>query len=159
MAILTSFALWLHDLATVILIGHYLLLVLVYLPLMASEFQAAEMSRLLGKVNQCVQPWMGLSLLIFMATGILLMFADPNYLGVGNFGNSWSILMVLKHMVVIGMIAVAFWITTLTRPAMMVKLATYNPHPPILYRMSAMIKTQAALGVLVLFLTGLARMG
>ena len=159
MAILTSFALWLHDLATVILIGHYLLIGLVYLPLMASEFQAAEMSRLLSKVNQRVQPWMGLSLLIFIGTGTLLMFASPNYLGVGNFGNSWSIFMVLKHMVVIGMIAVAFWITTLTRPAMTVKLAAYNPHPPILYRMSAMIKLQAALGVLVLFLTGLARMG
>ncbi len=159
MAILTSLALWLHDLATAVLIGHYLLLVLVYLPLMASEFQAAEMSRLLGKVNHRVQPWMGLSLLIFMATGILLMFADPNYLGVGNFGNSWSIFMVLKHIVVIGMIAVAFWITTLTRPAMTVKIAAYNPHPPILYRMSAMIKTQAVLGVLVLFLTAVARMG
>lgn len=159
MAILTSLALWLHDLATVILIGHYLLLVLVYLPLMTSEFQAAEMSRLLSKVSQRVQPWMGLSLLIFMATGILLMFADPNYLGVGNFGNSWSVFMVLKHMVVIGMIAVAFWITTLTRPAMIARLAAYNPHPPILYRMSAVINIQAALGVLVLFLTGLARMG
>jgi len=91
MAILTSFALWLHDLATVILIGHYLLLRLVYLPLLTSEFQAAEMSQLLSKVNH--------------------------------------------------------------------RLAAYNPHPPILYRMSAMIKIQAALGVLVLFLTGLARMG
>ncbi len=159
MAILTSFALWLHDLSAVILIGHYVLLVLVYLPLIASEFHAVDGDQLLRKVNQRILPWLGLSLVIFFATGILLMFTNPNYLGLGNFGNWWCIMMLVKHMLVIGMIGVAFWITTLTRPAMITRVAGYNPHPPTLYRMDTMIKIQAALGVMILFLTGLARMG
>lgn len=159
MNLLSALALWLHDMATVILIGHYLLLVLVYLPLLRSDFSAADAGRFLQNVTRRIQPWMGVSLLVFMVTGVLLMLVNPNYLGVGQFVNRWSIMMVVKHVVVIGMIAVAAWVTLLTRPASMAKAAAYNPHPPLLYRIDAVLQIQAALGVLVLLLTGLARMG
>lgn len=158
MEIFTAISLWLHDMATVLLIGHYLLLVLVYLPLLKSEFQSTQVQQFLQKITQRIQPWLGVALLIFLATGILLMLVNPNYLGVGNFGNQWSILMVLKHIMVIGMVALAFWIGMLTRPAMAQRTAAYNPHPPFIFHITNIIQLQAVLGVLVLLMTGFARM-
>jgi uncharacterized membrane protein len=161
MAILTSLALWLHDLATVLLIGHYALLVVVYLPLIKSGSIHVDAGLFLKDVTRRVQPWMGISLLTFVVTGILLMVANPDYLGVGQFGNRWSVLMLGKHIVVIGMVALASWIAALTRPAAArtAKAAVSNPHPPFLYRIDRLIQVQAVLGVLVLFMTAVARMG
>lgn len=53
--------------------------------------------------------WMYIALLIFMVTGIHLMLVDSYYLGVGNFGNAWSIQMLVKHVLILGMIAAGFW--------------------------------------------------
>jgi uncharacterized membrane protein len=157
MAILTSLAVWLHDLATVLLIGHYALLVVVYLPLIKSGSIHVDAGLFLQDVTRRVQPWMGISLLTFVVTGILLMVANPDYLGVGQFGNRWSVLMLGKHIVVIGMVALASWIAALTRPAAAARIT--NPHPPFHYRIDRLIQVQAVLGVLVLFMTAVARMG
>jgi ABC-type thiamin/hydroxymethylpyrimidine transport system permease subunit len=55
------------------------------------------------------------SLLAFIVTGIYLMLADPNYLGVGNFSNPWSILMLVKRLVVMAMLALGFWFNAILR--------------------------------------------
>jgi uncharacterized membrane protein len=157
MALTSSLAVWLHDLATVVLIGHYLLLVLVYLPLLKSESQAVDTGRFLKNVIHRAQPWMGICLLVFIVTGILLMFTNPNYQGVGQFGSHWSVWMLAKHIVVIGMVGLASWIGALTRPSMAARAAAYNPHPPAQYRIHTWIQVQASLGVLVLFMTAIAR--
>ncbi len=33
---------------------------------------------------------------------IHLTFADPNYNGIGDFSNLWSILMLVKHLLIVG---------------------------------------------------------
>ena len=84
--ILIALSVWLHALGTVVLIGHYLLLSVIYLPVLQRTTE-----RLLSEISKRSRPWMYASLLIFMVTGIYLMFADPNYLGFGNFGNVWGV--------------------------------------------------------------------
>jgi hypothetical protein len=48
------------------------------------------------------------------------MLIDPNYLGIGNFSNPWALLMLIKHLIIVVMIALGFWFNALQRvgPAM-----------------------------------------
>src|SRR5215213_6320559 len=108
--ILIAISVWLHAAGTVLLIGHYLLLSVIYLPVLEQGGGA-----FLSQISKRSRPWMYGSLVIFMVTGIYLMFADPNYLGVGNFSNIWSIMMLLKHLLIVGMIGLGFWYNAFLR--------------------------------------------
>ena len=72
--ILISLSVWLHAIGTVILIGHYFLLSVIYLPVLEQNG-----GTFLSQISKRSRPWMYASLLIFMVTGIYLTFADPNY--------------------------------------------------------------------------------
>jgi uncharacterized membrane protein len=114
---LTTLSFWLHALGTVILIGHYCLLSLVYLPVFEKN-QAEPVSRtILSEISKRSRSWLYVSLLIFAVTGIYLTFVDPNYLGIGNFGNPWAILMLVKHILILGMLGMGFWYNGLMRSA------------------------------------------
>jgi uncharacterized membrane protein len=86
---LIALSTWLHTLATVIFIGHYLFLSLVYLPEMERLAQGDALRRLLEAISRRLQPFFGGSLLIFLVTGTHLMLGNTNYLGLGNFFGNW----------------------------------------------------------------------
>jgi putative copper export protein len=98
---------------------------------------------------------MYLSLVIFMITGVYLMFADPNYLGVGNFGNLWGILMLVKHVLILGMIAMGFWFNAILRVGPM--MSSNNNAERAISRFRFYANLMAISGVLVLLLTALAQ--
>jgi hypothetical protein len=98
---------------------------------------------------------MYVSLLIFMVTGILLMFADPNYLGVGNFSNPWAIMMLAKHILVVGMIALGFWFNAILRVGPM--MGSNNSAELGIRRFRLYANLMAISGILVLLLTAIAQ--
>jgi uncharacterized membrane protein len=100
-AALTSLGLGFHALATVILIGQYILSALVILPVMQRHVPEQEQVQLLLAFSTASRPWMYGSLLVFAATGTLLMITDPLYLGFLQIGNAWSVLMIVKHVLLI----------------------------------------------------------
>jgi uncharacterized membrane protein len=148
--ILIALSVWLHAIATVILIGHYLLLSIIYLPVLE---KSGGMS--LSQISKRSRPWMYGSLTIFMVTGIYLMFADPNYLGVGDFGNFWSVMMLVKHLLVVGMIGLGFWFNALLRVGPM--MASNNSAELGIRRFRTYSSLMAISGLLVLLLTALAQ--
>lgn len=148
--ILIALSVWLHALGTVVLIGHYLLLSLIYLPVLANNNGAA-----LSEISKRSRPWMYISLLIFIVTGIYLTFADPNYLGIGNFSNLWAILMLLKHLLIVGMIGLGFWFNALLRVGPM--MSSNNSAELGIRRFRTYSNLMAISGVLVLLLTALAQ--
>jgi uncharacterized membrane protein len=148
--ILTVFSVWLHALGTVLLIGHFVLLYLVYIPVLATK----DLS-ILSEISQRSRPWMYLSLLIFMITGAYLTFVDPNYLGLAKFGNLWGILMLIKHVLVLGMIAIGFWFNAVLRVGQM--LNSKQGTPSALGRFRWYVNRMAISGVLALFLTAFAQ--
>ena len=91
---------------TVVLIGHYLLLAIIYLPVLAQEKSGGVM---LSAISKRSRLWLYALLLVFAITGIHLTVSDANCLSLGNFGNPWSILMLVKHLLVLAMIALGFW--------------------------------------------------
>jgi len=148
--IIIALCVWLHALGTVILIGHYLLLSTIYLPVMAKNNGS-----ILSEISKRSRPWMYASLLIFMVTGIVLMIVDPNYLGVGNFSNPWAVLMLVKHILVVGMIALGFWFNAILRVGPM--MASNNSAEVGIRRFRIYSNLMAISGVLVLLLTALSQ--
>ncbi len=148
--ILIALSVWLHALGTVVLIGHYLLLSGIYLPVLTRYN-----GNILSEISKRSRPWMYVSLLIFMVTGIILMFADPNYLGVGNFSNVWAVMMLVKHILVVGMIALGFWFNAILRVGPM--MGSNNSADLGIRRFRLYSNLMAISGVLVLLLTALAQ--
>ena len=148
--ILIALSVWLHALGTVVLVGHYLLLSFISLPILERNN-----GMILSEISKRSRPWMYASLLIFMVTGIYLTFADPNYLGFGDFGNPWGILMLAKHMLILGMLALGFWFNAILRVGPM--MSSNNNAELAIRRFRLYSNLMAASGALVLLLTALAQ--
>jgi uncharacterized membrane protein len=107
---LVALSTWLHVLATIVMIGHYLFISLIYLPVFERKMQGNDLRDFLEQVSARLRPFFGGSLLIFLVTGTHLMLINKNYLGFGNiFGNPWSVLIVIKHVLVLAFLALAIY--------------------------------------------------
>ena len=148
--ILIALSVWLHALGTVVLIGHYLLLSVIYLPGLARDNPM-----ILSEISKRSRPWLYISLLIFMVTGIYLMLVDPNYLGVGNFGNVWGVMMLVKHLLVVGMIGLGFWFNAILRVGPM--MGSNNSGELGTRRFRLYSNLMAVSGIFILLLTALAQ--
>ena len=148
--ILIALSTWLHAVGTAILIGHYLLLSVIYLPVLEKNG-----GTFLSQISKRSRPWLYASLIIFMVTGIYLMFADPNYLGVGDFGNFWSIMMLVKHLLIVGMIGLGFWYNAFLRVGPM--MASSNNAELGIRRFRTYSNLMSISGLLVLLFTALAQ--
>lgn len=149
-SILIAISIWLHNIGTIALIGHYLLLSLLYIPVLKNE-----KATILSEISKRSRLWMYVSLLIFAVTGTYLTFADPNYLGFANFGNVWGILMLIKHLLILGMIAMGFWFNAILRVGPMMR--SNNGAEQAMLRFRSYANLMAISGVLVLLLTALAQ--
>ncbi len=148
--ILIALSVWLHALATVILIGHYLLLSLIYIPVLAKNNGTA-----LSEISKRSRPWLYTSLLVFAITGTHIMLVDTNYLGFMNFGNAWGIIMVVKHILVFAMLALGFWFNGILRVGPM--MSSNNSAEPGIRRFRSYSNLMAISGILILLLTALAQ--
>jgi len=146
--ILISISTWLHAFATVVFIGHFVLLAGIYLPALSKNGPA------LSEISKRSRPWMYAALIIFMVTGIALMLVDPNYRGIGNFSNFWAVMMLVKHILIVAMIGMGFWFNAIMRVGPM--MSSNYPEQAII-RFRKYINAMAVCGVLVLLLTALAQ--
>lgn len=146
--LLISLSVWLHALATVVFIGHYLLLAGIYIPALSKNGPA------LSEISKRSRPWMYASLIVFMVTGTHLMLIDAGYLGFMDFGNLWGILMLVKHILIVAMIALGFWYNAILHVGPL--MLSNNPEQA-LSRFRGHVNVMAVFGVLVLLLTALAQ--
>ena len=146
--LLISLSYWLHALATVIFVGHFVLLAGIYLPALSKNGPA------LSEISKRSRYWLYASLVIFMVTGIYLTFVDSNYQGIGNFNNFWAMLMLVKHILIVGMLVLGFWYNAILRVGPM--LSSNHPEQAII-RFRKYINVMAMCGVLVLLLTAIAQ--
>ncbi len=154
---LLTLSLWLHALATVILIGYYMLLSLVYLPYLSKEFRGAALGAALDAISERVRPWLSVSLLVFLVTGVYLTLGDAYYLGFGDFGNAWSVLMLVKHVIVLAMIALGVILTMTVKRGLAVPATAHNPHFEPWGRIQLIAHATSLCGALVLLLTAVAQ--
>ncbi len=138
---------WLHSLATVVLIGHYLLLGLVYLPSFSQSLEEADMKRALDGIQSRMGLWVHLALVVFLITGIHLMLINTNYQGIGNFGNAWAVVMVVKHLLVAVFFVFGLYLDHGGRRKKLTETG----------QLSNVLRTMAGCGVLILLLTAVAQ--
>ena len=149
--VLNSLSLWLHSLASIVFIGYFLLLALIFLPALLTT----ENGPALSAISKRSRPWLYTSLLVFIITGVYLMLINPNYLGLGNFSNFWAIVMLVKHILIVGMIAIGFWFNAILRVGPM--QTSKNSAALALTRFRQYVNAMTISGVLVLLLTALAQ--
>lgn len=146
--LLVSLSTWLHAVATVVFIGHFVLLAGLYLPALSKNGPA------LSGISRRSRPWMYTSLIVFLITGTHLMLIDSGYLGFMDFGNFWGIVMLVKHILVIAMIGLGFWYNAILRVGPM--MSSNNPEMAIA-RFRNYVNVMAVCGMLVLLLTAFAQ--
>ncbi len=142
----------LHALAMIIFIGHYLLMSLIYLPALSGTENAGKA---LGELSARSRRWLYFSILVFAATGVHLMLIDPNYLGIGNFSNPWALLMLIKHLIIVVMIALGFWFNALQRVGQAMRSNSGAAQGIAKFRQYSNL--MAICGVIVLALTALSQ--
>ena len=148
--VMVALSIWLHALATTVFIGHYLLLSLLYIPALGTGDGTA-----LSEISKRSRPWMYVSLVIFALTGTYLSLVDPNYLGFADFGNAWGMLMLIKHLLILGMIGIGFWFNAILRVGPMLRSNNGREQAMLRFRLYANLMSIS--GVLVLLLTALAQ--
>lgn len=143
----------LHALAALVFIGHYILLSLLYLPVLSRGDVGA--GKALGEISRASRPWMYAAILVFFLSGIVLMILDSNYQGIGNFGNPWAVLMLVKHLIILVMLVIGFWYNARQHVG---RTLRSNPgDAQNLARFRRYTNAMSICGVLVLLLTALAQ--
>jgi hypothetical protein len=129
------------------MIGYFLFTSLIYLPVFERQMQANALRDLLEQVSARLRPFFGGSLLIFLVTGTHLMLINENYLGLGNFfGNPWSILIVIKHVLVLTFLALAVY----SERAFLGRVSDERPEALMQFRRAMNINTIQGLDILLL---------
>ncbi len=106
---------WLHLLSTVIWLGGMALMAIVGWPAVRRHLLDSEQWALLLRR---FTPWANASLIILWVTGFLQMTADPNYEGFLAFNSLWAQALLVKHIAVIGMMALGFYVQFRIHPAL-----------------------------------------
>ncbi len=149
---LIALSTWLHALATIVMIGNYVFTSLIFLPVFESQMQGTALRDLLERVSSRLRPYFGGSLLIFMITGTHLMMINESYLGLGNFfGNLWSILIVIKHVLVLAFLVLAIY----SERVFLTQISDEKPEALKKFRLSSRITL--ILGLLIILLTSIAQ--
>ena len=145
-------ALWLHTVAFVIAWGYYGIVGRIVIPSLEHATDVGSGPGLLVSIERRALPFILISVAIFVITGSYLLVVDDRYAGLGNFfASNWTALMLAKHVVIVGLVAVAVWFDLLVR--------SVADQPSYLEKVRAMHRARLAaelatgLGALVALLT------
>jgi uncharacterized membrane protein len=140
-------------LATVIWIGGITFILFVAIP-SSRQVLRAEASKLMGEISKRFTPLANYSIILLVVTGVALMVLNEQFSGNRFFGNNWSLVLSLKHILVFGMVVVHFYRGLVLTP----KIGrTASPtEKTSLQKLSLnLVKTNFVLGVIVLLLSGI----
>ena len=149
-----SLSIWLHAIATVVFIGHFVLLAVVYIPAFQGQKDNASFE-ILSRISKLSRTWLYAALAVFIITGTHLMLIDQNYLGLMNFGNLWGVVMLLKHGVILAMLAIGFWYNAIQRVGP--TLVSSNRAGQAFDQFRRYTNWMAVLGILGLLLTAISQ--
>ncbi|MFQ5981301.1 MAG: DUF4149 domain-containing protein [Candidatus Heimdallarchaeota archaeon] len=149
---------WLHLLATVVWIGGVIVNVAIVMPSAKEALDPPTMGKLIGTFMKRFRPIIYGCAVVLVITGIPMMTQNTEYEDIGNFENVWTIVMLVKHLLVALMIFVAVYAFETLAPQAG-ELAAQGPSTEL----TAIQKRQMRvgmigliLGLIVLLLTGAA---
>ena len=149
-------AVWLHTVAFVMVWGYYGVLGRMILPGLERTLERPAQASALAAIERRALPLIVLSLALFTATGTYLLVVDPHYVGLGDFfASTWTTLMLMKHVVVVGLVVAGVYIDRLIRRAC--GEASEDSRESDLRRLALSAEGATALGALIVLLTAVAQ--
>jgi len=147
-----------HVLATVILVGHYLLGGFVYLPGLQRRLSGTALAVAVDEIDLAARPWLIAAVVIFGATGTLLMVTNSAYSGwTGLSLSPWATLVLAKHLLVAALVVAAIVLEIAAAPAAVDMAATEADRQRSLDRLILAMRGMAVLGVVILGVTAAAQ--
>jgi putative copper export protein len=114
--------------------------------------QGTALRNMLELVSNRFRPYFGGALLIFLVTGTYLLLINKSYMGLGHFfGNPWSALIVIKHLLVLVFLVLAVY----SERAFLPQIRDENHAALKKFRMALYINT--CVGTAILLLTSIAQ--
>lgn len=144
---------WLHSIAAVIWIGGIFFILFIALP-SAKQVLGAEAGKLMGEVSKRFTPIVNYSIILLIVTGTALTAFNRQFLEISNFGNSWTLVLIIKHLLVVSMVSVHFYRGLILAP----KIAKTEPasEKVSLQKLSLnLVKVNFCLGLIVLLFSGI----
>jgi uncharacterized membrane protein len=155
--ILLSVVNWIHLFAVAVWIGGMATNLMIVLPSMREALEPAAMGKLMGAVMKRFRVWIYISIVLLIITGFGMMRFNTNYMGFAQFGNVWSAVALIKHVVTLIMIIIAVYaFEGLARKV--AKVAVKGPSDDLARLQRKQISFAAIgfiLGLIVLLLTGI----
>ncbi|HEY4691524.1 MAG TPA: CopD family protein [Anaerolineae bacterium] len=154
-----------HLVATVVWIGGLAAMALVVWPGLRHAIRDdVAFAHTIESIEARFRPLSGLSLAVLIITGLVQMTASKNYNGFLNLSNLWAQAIFLKHLAIIGMIAVGVAMSfgvqpALQRNAMLAAhgVASEAEAVALRKRLDRLARVNLILGVVVLVFTAIAR--
>jgi uncharacterized membrane protein len=149
--------LWLHNLSTVILIGYYLILALVFLPAFGTDSKGSNIGQMIEQVSSRTRILIIASLVGLIVTGLYLMFMDPGYKSFADLSSTWGFLILAKHVLLVIMIGLGYFTDRAILPAVAKPVKGKPGANPFLNQLKVIVNVLAILGVAILLLTAIAQ--
>lgn len=99
---------WLHSIATVIWIGGIFFILCIALP-STKQVLGAETSKLMGEISKRFTPIANYSIIALIVSGVVLTVTNEQFSGIGNLENNWTLVLIIKHFLVVLMVVVHFY--------------------------------------------------
>jgi putative copper export protein len=114
-----AISLFIHLVATVIWIGGILITLLLVNPAVRRVLdETPQMYRFLSQLRKGFYPISNLALVALIVTGSFQMTANPLYDGMLTFDNTWSQVMLVKHIAIVGMALAGLLLQYAVSPAL-----------------------------------------
>ena len=151
--IILAVSYWLHLTATVVWIGGITSVLFIVIP-SAKQVLGGESSKLMGEISKRFVPLANYSIILLIVTGLALTGFNKHFLGIGNFGNNWTLTLTLKHILVLGMMVVHFYRGLVLTPR--IARTESATEKTSLQKFSLnLVRVNFCLGILVLLLSGI----
>lgn len=144
-----------HTLAFVIAWGYYGILGRIVLPALERSLEGPALGTSIGAIERRALPLVVLSAVLFTISGSYLLVTDSHYAGLGNlFASGWTSLILLKHVLVIVLVALAVAVDVYARRV--ASAIDDAPRTAALRRLSLAAEATTGVGALVVLLTAAA---
>ena len=144
---------WLHLISTVVWIGGIIFILFIAIP-SSKQVMGSDSGKLMGEISKRFTPLANYSILLLVVTGILLSGLNKQFTGIGNFGNNWTLVLTLKHILVLAMIVIHFYRGLLLIPK--IGKTELSTEKKTLLKMSLnLVKVNFFFGIMVLLLSAI----
>lgn len=144
---------WIHLITTAIWIGGIYFILFIAIP-SAKNVLGGEAGKLMGEISKRFTPIANYSILLLFITGVALTGLNKQFSGVGIFENKWTLILAIKHIIVLGMVVIHFYRGLVLNP----KIARTESatDKTTLQKLSLnLVKVNFGLGIVVLLLSGI----